>query len=74
MPDKDIIVELLKRIKILETDQEKTRSAQKALVESEERFRLISETIHFGVFELDQDRQLHLYQYPVSGDFRCQSC
>jgi len=55
MPDKETIIELVKRIKFLESEQEKSLSAQKALVESEERFRLISETIHFGVFELDQN-------------------
>ena len=54
MPDKETIIELLKHVKTLETEQEKTRSAQKALTDSEERFRLISETIHFGVFELDE--------------------
>jgi two-component system, sensor histidine kinase and response regulator len=41
-----------KRVKQLESEQDKTRSAQAALKESEERFRLISETIHFGVFEI----------------------
>ncbi|MBR9980870.1 MAG: PAS domain S-box protein, partial [Desulfatitalea sp.] len=53
MSSKTTIIELVKRVQALETEQEKTRSAQKALKESEERFRLISETIHFGVFELD---------------------
>jgi two-component system, sensor histidine kinase and response regulator len=47
------IIDLVKRIKALEMEQEKARSAQKALKESEDRFRLISETIHFGVFEID---------------------
>jgi two-component system, sensor histidine kinase and response regulator len=45
----------IKRLKQLETEQEKTRIAQEALKESEERFRLISETIHFGVFEIASD-------------------
>ncbi|MBI5895520.1 MAG: PAS domain S-box protein [Desulfobacterales bacterium] len=53
MTQKDTILELVKRVKALETEQEKTRRAQVALKESEERFRLISETIHFGVFEID---------------------
>ena len=54
MPNKDTIIELVKRIQSLETEQEKTHRAQVALKESEERFRLISETIHFGVFESDE--------------------
>ena len=53
MAEKNTIVELVKRIHKLETEQELTRKAQEALKESEERFRLISETIHFGVFETD---------------------
>ena len=53
MAEKATIIELVKRVKELEIEQENTRSAQKALKESEERFRLISETIHFGVFEID---------------------
>jgi two-component system sensor histidine kinase/response regulator len=53
MAEKNTIVELVKRIHKLETEQELTRKAQEALKESEERFRLISETIHFGVFEID---------------------
>jgi len=48
------IIDLVKRIKALEVEQEKTRRAQEALKESEERFRLISETIHVGVFEIDE--------------------
>jgi PAS domain S-box-containing protein len=51
---KTTIIELVKRIQTLETDQEKSRRAQQALQESEERFRLISETIQFGVFETDE--------------------
>lgn len=50
---KTTIIELVKRIQTLETEQEKSRRAQQALQESEERFRLISETIQFGVFECD---------------------
>jgi two-component system, sensor histidine kinase and response regulator len=46
---------LIKRLRQLETEQEKTRNAQAALKASEERFRLISETIHFGVFEIGSD-------------------
>ncbi len=53
MSEKATILELVKRVKALETEQEKTREAQAALKQSEERFRLISETIHFGVFEID---------------------
>ena len=53
MSQKATIIELVKRVQALENEQAKTRSTQKALSESEERFRLISETIHFGVFELD---------------------
>ncbi len=53
MTEKGTILELVKRVKALETEQEKTHRAQVALKESEERFRLISETIHFGVFEID---------------------
>ncbi len=53
MADRATIIDLVKRVKTLETEQEKTRSAQEALKESEERFRLISETIHVGVFEVD---------------------
>ena len=53
MTDKSTIVELVKRIQKLEKEHELTRKAQENLKESEERFRLISETIHFGVFETD---------------------
>jgi two-component system, sensor histidine kinase and response regulator len=53
MTDKSTIVELVKRIQKLEHEHELTRKAQENLKESEERFRLISETIHFGVFETD---------------------
>jgi two-component system, sensor histidine kinase and response regulator len=43
---------LAKRVQELELERDKNWRAQKALKESEERFRLISETIHFGVFEI----------------------
>ena len=52
---KTTLIELVKRIQQLETEQETTRQAQEALKESEERFRLISETINFGVFESDEN-------------------
>jgi len=47
------ILELVKKNKVLEEENKSFRSAQSAIGESEERFRLISETIHFGVFEID---------------------
>ncbi len=47
------ILELVKKNKVLEEENKRYRSAQEAIRESEERFRLISETIHFGVFEID---------------------
>ncbi len=53
MTDKSTIVDLVKRIQKLEKEHELTRKAKENLKESEERFRLISETIHFGVFETD---------------------
>ncbi len=53
MSDRSTILELVKRIHQLETEKASTEKAQEALKESEERFRLISETIHFGVFEID---------------------
>jgi two-component system, sensor histidine kinase and response regulator len=49
------LLELVKRIHQLETEKASTEKAQEALKESEERFRLISETIHFGVFEIDEE-------------------
>ena len=55
MSSKKTILDLLKRIKRLETEQENSQKAQKALKASEERFRLISETINFGVFEIGAD-------------------
>jgi two-component system sensor histidine kinase/response regulator len=53
MSYKRTILDLLKRIKQLEMEQATALEAQEALRESEERFRLISETINFGVFEID---------------------
>ena len=47
------ILELVKKNKILEEENRCLRSDQAANGDSEERFRLISETIHFGVFEID---------------------
>jgi len=41
--------------KELETALEDLKKAEDALRESEERFRLFSETIHFGVFETDEE-------------------
>ncbi|MDA8138836.1 MAG: response regulator [Desulfobacteraceae bacterium] len=55
MADRATIIDLVKRVQELEAEQAKTRSAQEALKESEERFRLISETIHVGVFEIDEN-------------------
>ncbi len=52
------IIELVKKVKALEQEQENSRKTQAALKESEERFRLISETIHFGVFEMDENGSL----------------
>jgi PAS domain S-box-containing protein len=49
------IIELVKKIKALESDQARSFEAQEALRESEERFRLISETIQVGVFETDEN-------------------
>jgi PAS domain S-box-containing protein len=48
------LIELVKKIKALEADQARSIEAQEALRESEERFRLISETIQVGVFETDE--------------------
>ncbi len=53
MSTRSTILELVKRVQALETEKANTDKAQQALKESEERFRLISETIHFGVFEID---------------------
>ncbi|MCP4748966.1 MAG: response regulator [Desulfobacteraceae bacterium] len=53
MSDRTTILELVKRVQTLEIEQEKSRLTQKDLKKGEERFRLISETIHFGVFEIN---------------------
>jgi two-component system, sensor histidine kinase and response regulator len=55
MSERSTILELVKRIHQLETEKASAEKAQEALKESEERFRLISETIHFGVFEIDEE-------------------
>ncbi len=53
--DKDAtILELVKKNRALELEHKDIKKAQEALKETEERFRLISETIHFGVFEIDE--------------------
>jgi PAS domain S-box-containing protein len=54
MARKSTILELVKRVQRLETEKANAEQAKEALKESEERFRLISETIHFGVYELDE--------------------
>ena len=54
MPRSATILELVKKNKVLEDENHRFRSAQESINESEERFRLISETIHFGVFEIDE--------------------
>ncbi len=48
------ILELVKKNKILEEQNKSFQKNKKAFYESEKRFRLISETIHFGVFEIDE--------------------
>ncbi len=48
------LLELVKKNKLLEEENKRFRSAQAANKGNEERFRLISETIHFGVFEIDE--------------------
>jgi PAS domain S-box-containing protein len=55
MTNRSTILELVKRVKQLETEKADAEKAQEALRESDERFRLISETIHFGVFEIDEE-------------------
>lgn len=54
MTNRSTIIELVKRVKQLETEKANAEKAQEALKESDERFRLISETIHFGVYEIDE--------------------
>ncbi|BBO83058.1 hypothetical protein DSCO28_36240 [Desulfosarcina ovata subsp. sediminis] len=55
MPSAATILELVKKNKRLEEENKRFRAARESNRGSEERFRLISETIHFGVFELDQE-------------------
>ena len=55
MPGAATILELVKKNKVLEDENKRYREADQAACGSEERFRLISETIHFGVFEIDQN-------------------
>ena len=55
MPSAATLLELVKKNKLLEEENKSYRSAQESVRESEERFRLISETIHFGVFDIDQE-------------------
>jgi two-component system sensor histidine kinase/response regulator len=55
MPSAATIIELVKKNKALEEENKSYRRAQDSNRESEERFRLISETIHSGVFEIDAD-------------------
>jgi two-component system, sensor histidine kinase and response regulator len=55
MPSAATIIELVKKNKVLEEENKNYRRAQAAIRESEERFRLISETIHSGVFEIAAD-------------------
>ena len=54
MPSAVTLLELVKKNKLLEEENKRYRSAQESIRESEERFRLISETIHSGVFEIDE--------------------
>jgi len=55
MPRAATILELVKTNKVLEEENRRYRKSKEAIHESEERFRLISETIHFGVFEIDKE-------------------
>ena len=48
------ILDLVKKNRALEIKHREIKKTQEAFKESEERFRLISETIHFGVFEIDE--------------------
>ena len=54
MPSAATLLELVKKNKRLEEENQHFRRAQESIQGSEERFRLISETIHFGVFEIDE--------------------
>ena len=55
MTSAETLLELVKKNKLLEDENKRFRKAQEESSASEERFRLISETIHFGVFELDDE-------------------
>jgi PAS domain S-box-containing protein len=55
MTSTDTLLELVKKNKLLEEENRRFRDAQEESSASEERFRLISETIHFGVFEIDNE-------------------
>jgi two-component system, sensor histidine kinase and response regulator len=55
MTSAETLLELVKKNKLLEEENKRFRSAQEESRGSEERFRLISETIHFGVFEIDDE-------------------
>jgi PAS domain S-box-containing protein len=55
MTSADTFLELVKKNKLLEEENKRFRKAQEESRASEERFRLISETIHFGVFEIDDE-------------------
>ena len=55
MTSTETLLELVKKNKLLEEENKRYREAQEESSASEERFRLISETIHFGVFEIDDE-------------------
>jgi two-component system sensor histidine kinase/response regulator len=54
MPSAATILELVKKNKALEDENKRYRQAREESRDSEERFRVISETIHIGVFEIDE--------------------
>jgi two-component system, sensor histidine kinase and response regulator len=54
MPSAATFLELVKKNKLLEEENRRFRKSQAVIHGSEERFRLISETIRFGVFEIDE--------------------
>jgi PAS domain S-box-containing protein len=54
MPSAATILELVKKNKALEDENKRYRRAREESPGSEERFRVISETIHIGVFEIDE--------------------
>ena len=55
MASTETLLELVKKNKMLEDENLLLRKSQEESSASEERFRLISETIHFGVFEIDDE-------------------